>query len=107
MTRRSGFIICVTACMLLPSGAATAQSPSIDCQFNPSKAPPPPPLNIPKVTVPLVPRFDSPSRPLLTAPPPSFSEKVSRCVDEAGAIAGLTQSERSAYTHTAASIASF
>jgi hypothetical protein len=97
---RSPLIICATACVLLFAGAASAQSTNIPLggsQFNP---PPPPPPNVPKVTVPVVPKFDQPSQPLSqSAPQPSFSEKVSRCADE-GAVVGLTQGERSAYTRS-------
>ena len=97
---RSSFFICVTASLLLLAGAASAQSPNSlvgGSQFNP---PPPSPPNVPKITVPEVPKFDVPSRPISqSVPAPSFSEKVSRCVDES-ALEGRTQSDRAAYTRS-------
>src|ERR1700757_1927004 len=48
----------------------------------------PPPLPIPKITVPVVPKFDAPAKPSYqpSAPQPSFGERIQSCLD-AGAAA--------------------
>jgi hypothetical protein len=89
------------AMWLLVAGAASAQQmiPPGSSQFNP---PPPPPPPSPKIEVPVVPQMDRPSVPSVgPAPHASFSDRISRCLDE-GAAAGLGPSARAAYSRSCA-----
>lgn len=62
----------------------------------------PPPLPAPKITVPVVPKFDAPAQPnYQPAPQPSFSEKVQSCLDAAAA-AGYGPSDREVYARSCA-----
>jgi|EndMetStandDraft_5_1072996.scaffolds.fasta_scaffold583709_2 hypothetical protein len=56
-----------------------------------------------KITIPVVPKMDElPNRNYVpTSPPPSFGERVSRCLD-AGAAAGLGPNARAAYSRSCA-----
>ena len=75
---------------MLPPGAS---------QFNPPPLPPPPP---PKIEVPVVPQMDAPLRQdYKPEPRPSFSDRISRCLDE-GAASGLDPSDRAAYSRSCA-----
>ena len=68
-------------------------------QINP---PSPPPLPGPKITVPVVPKLDElPSRNYVTPARPSFSDRVTTCLEE-GAAAGLGPSDRAAYSRACA-----
>jgi hypothetical protein len=81
------------AMWLLVAGAASAQQmiPPGSSQFNP----PPPPS--PKIEVPVVPQMDRPSAPSVgPAPRASFSDRISRCLDE-GAAAGFGPSARGVF----------
>jgi hypothetical protein len=94
--------ICAMIWTLVAASAACAQQmiPPGTSQFSP---PPPPPPPGPKIEVPAIPRMD--------APPPqpgvrpsqrgSFSDRVTRCLDE-GAAAGLGPNERAAYSRSCA-----
>ena len=78
---------------VLSAGNATAQiiPPS------PVVPPQPPPLPGPKIQVPVVPKMDElPERNYVPAPRPSFSDKVSTCLNEAAA-GGLGSGDRDAY----------
>jgi hypothetical protein len=89
------------AMWVLVAGAALAQQmiPPGSSQFNP---PPPAPPPSPRIEVPVVPQMDRPSaRSVVLAPPASFSDRISRCLDE-GAAAGLGPSARSAYSRSCA-----
>jgi hypothetical protein len=88
--------------LLLAASAVHAQSPNNlvgGSQFNP---PLPAPLPPPKIEAPKVPQLDAPIhydyRP---APRPSFSDRVTRCLDEAAA-AGVKPSHRAAYSRNCA-----
>ena len=64
--------------------------------------PPPPPLPGPKIQVPVVPKMDElPSRNYVPGPRPSFSDKVTTCLEEAAA-AGLGPADRAAYARACA-----
>jgi hypothetical protein len=94
-------ILTGAAMWLLVAGAALAQQmiPPGGSQFNP---PPPPPPPSPRIEVPVVPQMDRPSAPNVgLAPRASFSDRISRCLDE-GAAAGLDPSARSAYSRSCA-----
>ncbi len=68
-------------------------------QFNPPLPPPPPP---PKIEAPVVPQMDAPLRQdYKPEPRPSFSDRISRCLDE-GAASGLDPSDRAAYSRSCA-----
>ena len=87
---------------LVAGSTAFAQQfiPPGGSQFNPPLPPPPPP---PRIEVPVIPQMD--------APPPlprvqglqrgSFSDRISRCLDE-GAAAGLGPNARAAYSRSCA-----
>jgi hypothetical protein len=69
-------------------------------QFNPPLPPPPPPP--PKIEAPVVPQMDAPLRQdYKPEPRPSFSDRISRCLDE-GAASGLDPSDRAAYSRSCA-----
>jgi hypothetical protein len=90
-----GFVAAVfgvgsTSAQLIPPGMPP---------FNP---PLPPPLPGPKIEVPKVPKLDElPQRNYLPAPRPSFSDKITTCLEE-GAAAGLAPGDREAYARACA-----
>jgi len=94
-------LICVVVLALLGAPAAYAQMPNSlvgGSRFNP----PPPPLPAPKIEAPVVPKMDAPPRyDYRPAPQPSFSDRVTRCLDE-GAAAGLRPGRRAAYSRSCA-----
>jgi hypothetical protein len=62
----------------------------------------PPPLPGPKIEVPKIPKLDElPTRNYVPAPRPSFSDKVTTCLEE-GAAAGLPPGDRAAYSRACA-----
>jgi hypothetical protein len=80
-------------------GVAQTMIPPGGSQFNP---PPPPPPPGPKITVPVVPKLDElPSRNYVAPARPSFSDKVTTCLEE-GAAAGLGPTDRAAYSRACA-----
>ena len=95
---RAPVLICTMTWLLLAGSVVHAQSSNNlvgGSQFNP---PLPPPPNVPKVQVPVAPKMDAPTPSISqTAPQPSFSEKVSRCLDE---VTGFDPAERDAYTRS-------
>ena len=88
------------ASMLIGARTASAQIiPPGGSQFNP---PLPQPLPGPKIEVPKVPKMDElPSRNYLPAPRPSFSDRITTCLEE-GAAAGLGPGDREAYSRSCA-----
>jgi hypothetical protein len=99
--KHSSIIICAVVAALLAGGAASAQQliPPGGSQFNP---PLPPPLPPPKIEAPVVPQMDAPVvQNYAPAPRPSFSDRVTRCLDE-GAAAGMGPSARAAYSRSCA-----
>jgi hypothetical protein len=98
-------LLSIPACAVLAvfatcNGAfAQAVVPPGGSLFNPPPPPPPPP---PKMDVPVVPKLDEPQRQDYLPPPrPSFSDRISRCLDE-GAASGLGPSDRAAYSRSCA-----
>jgi hypothetical protein len=85
----------------LGAGGASAQIfPPGTSQLNP--VPPPPPLPGPKIEVPKVPKLDElPSRNYVPGPRPSFSDKMTTCLEE-GAAGGLRPGDREAYARACA-----
>jgi hypothetical protein len=100
--KHSPIIICaVVVAALLAGGAASAQQliPPGGSQFNPPLPPPPPP---PKIEVPVIPQMDAPvTQSYAPAPRPSFSDRITTCLDDAAA-SGLGPSERAAYSRSCA-----
>ena len=85
----------LTAC----NGAFAQVIPPGGSLFNPPPPPPPPP---PKMDVPVVPKLDESQRPdYLPASRPSFSDRISGCLDE-GAASGLDPADRAAYSRSCA-----
>src|SRR4030088_2817967 len=94
-------LICAVAAALVAADAALAQViiPPGGSQFNPPLPPPPPP---PKIEAPVVPQMDAPTtQTYLPAPRPSFSDRITSCLDEAAAN-GLGPSARAAYSRSCA-----
>jgi hypothetical protein len=94
-------IVCAVAAGLIFGSAASAQIiiPPGGSQFNPPLPPPPSP---PKIEVPVIPQMDAPtSQTYLAAPRPSFSDRITSCLDEAAAN-GLGPSARAAYSRSCA-----
>ena len=94
----------VLALTLIAANAASAQVqliPPGGSQFNPPPISPPPP---PKIEVPKIPQLDEVPRQSYQAPPrPSFSDRVSTCLDEATA-SGLGPADREAYSRACANV---
>ena len=90
--------ICL-ASALLAAGAASAQFiPPGSSQLNPPLPPPPPP----RIEAPVIPQMDAPTtQNYAPAPQPSFSDRITSCLDEAAA-SGLGPSARAAYSRACA-----
>ena len=101
--KRLSIIVCAVAAELYAVDAASAQIiPPGGSQFNPLNAPLPPPLPPPKIEVPVIPKMDAlPSYNYVPAPRPSFSDRVTTCLEE-GAAAGLGPGDREAYSRACA-----
>ena len=84
---------------VLGAGNVSAQIiPPGTSQLNPL----PPPLPGPKIQVPVVPKLDElPSRNYVPGPRPSFSDKITTCLEE-GAAGGLGPGDRDAYARACA-----
>ena len=93
-------VLWTVAAVLVAADVALAQSVPLGAsQFNPPLPPPPPP---PKIEPPVIPQLDAPLRQnYAPAPRPSFSDRISRCLDE-GAASGLGPNERAAYSRSCA-----
>ena len=91
------------AAALFAADAALAQIiPPAGPQFNPLIAPLPPPPPPPKIEVPVIPKMDAlPSYNYLPAPRPSFSDRVTSCLNDAAA-AGLGPGDREVYSRSCA-----
>src|SRR5713226_2945467 len=92
-------LICAVAAALGAADAALAQVliPPGGSQFNPPLPPPAPP---PKIEPPAITQLSAPWRQSTPpAPHPSFSARISRCLDE-GAASGLGPHERAAYSRS-------
>jgi hypothetical protein len=93
-------IVIGLASALLAANAAFAQViPPGGSQFNPPLPPPPPP---PRIEAPVVPQMDAPiQQNHVPAPRPSFSDRITTCLDEAAA-SGLGPSARANYSRACA-----
>src|SRR6266404_1817341 len=98
--KRSSIFVCVMIAALLAANAASAQFiPPGSSQLNPLLPPPPPP---PRIEVPVIPQMDAPTtQNYAPAPQPSFSDRVTSCLDDAAAN-GLGPSARAAYSRACA-----
>ena len=93
-------ILTCTAIWTLAAGSAGAQFiPPGGSIYNP----PLPPLPVPKIEVPAIPKMDAlPSQPRVqSAPRASFGDRISRCLDE-GAAGGLNLADRATYSRSCA-----
>jgi hypothetical protein len=93
-------ILLVMFAALLAADAALAQViPPGGSQFNP---PLPAPLPTPKITVPVAPQMDAlPRQNYAPAPRPSFSDRITTCLEQGGA-AGLGPGDRETYSRSCA-----
>jgi hypothetical protein len=98
--KRSLIFVCVMMAALLAANAASAQFiPPGSSQLNPPLPPPPPP---PRIEAPVIPQMDAPiTQNYAPAPQPSFSDRITTCLDEAAAN-GLGPSARAAYSRACA-----
>jgi hypothetical protein len=96
--KRTAILICALSAVL--ATAAAAQQVQFGAsRVDPLLPPPPPP---PSMAVPVVPKMDElPNRNYVNGPRPSFSDRVTGCL-EAGAAAGLKPSARAAYSRACA-----
>jgi hypothetical protein len=96
-------IVVLLVCALVPAlGAGNA----VWAQLPPPGgsaliAPLPPPLPPPKIEVPVVPKMDELPRQAQPSPRPSFSDRITTCLQE-GAAAGLGPNDRAAYSRACA-----
>jgi hypothetical protein len=101
LVKHTSIIICAVALALGFGGAASAQQflPPGSSQFSP---PPLPPLPQPKIAPPVIPQMDAPVHyNYAPAPRPSFSDRISTCLDQATA-SGLGPNERATYSRSCA-----
>ena len=98
--KRSSIFVCVMIAALLAANAASAQViPPGGSLLNPPLPPPPPP---PRIEAPVIPQMDAPiTQNYAPAPQPSFSDRITTCLDEAAAN-GLGPSARAAYSRACA-----
>jgi hypothetical protein len=91
--------ICVASALLAANAALAQVIPPGGSEFNPPLPPPPPP---PRIEAPVIPQMDAPiTQNYAPAPRPSFSDRITTCLDEAAA-SGLGPSARAAYSRTCA-----
>jgi hypothetical protein len=92
-------VVCLASALLGPGAASAQFIPPGSSQLNPPLPPPPPP---PKIEAPVVPQMDVPiTQSYAPAPQPSFSDRITSCLDEAAAN-GLGPSARAAYSRACA-----
>jgi hypothetical protein len=95
---RSLVIIFLVVSASLATIGSLAQAQIITPGGSPLIAPLPPPPPPPKIEAPVVPKLDElPTRNYVPAPRPSFSDKITTCLEE-GAAAGLAPADRAAYS---------
>jgi hypothetical protein len=100
--KHASIIICAVAFALTLASSASAQGiiiPPGGSILNPPLPPAPPP---PKIQVPVVPQMDAPVvQNYAPAPRPSFSDRITTCLDEAAA-SGLGPNARATYSRSCA-----
>lgn len=102
--KRISIVAGLVAALFIGATAASAQiiSPGISPGISPLAPPQPPPPPPPKIEVPVVPKLDElPTRNYLPAPQPSFSDKITTCLEE-GAAAGYGPGDRETYSRSCA-----
>jgi hypothetical protein len=99
MKRSSIFVGTVIAALVAANAAFAQLIPPGGSQFNPPMPAPPPP---PRIEVPVIPQMDAPvQQSYQPAPRPSFSDRITTCLDDAAA-SGLGPSARAAYSRSCA-----
>jgi hypothetical protein len=89
----------LSALLFGSAGSAQVMMAPGASRFDPPPPAPPPP---PKITAPVVPQMDAPvSHNYAPEPRPSFSDKITGCLDQ-GAASGLGPNDRAAYSRTCA-----
>jgi hypothetical protein len=98
--KRSSIFVCTVIAALVAANAAFAQFiPRGGSQFNPPMPAPPPP---PRIEAPVIPQMDAPvQQNYQPAPRPSFSDRITTCLDDAAA-SGLRPNARAAYSRSCA-----
>jgi hypothetical protein len=97
--KRLTIVIGAVSWILLSGGTQAQIIPPGGSLFNPPLPQPPPG---PKIEVPAVPKMDAPPRQSYQlAPHPSFSDRITTCLEE-GAAAGLGPSDREVYSRACA-----
>jgi hypothetical protein len=100
MKRLSILLVCAVLAAPVVANPAFAQLiPPGGSKFNPPLPAPPPP---PRIEAPVIPQMDAPPiRNYAPAPGPSFSDRITTCLDEAAA-SGLGPSDRDEYSRSCA-----
>jgi hypothetical protein len=92
-------VICLASALLAPGAASAQFIPPGSSQLNPPLPPAPPP---PRIEAPVIPQMDAPmTQNYAPAPQPSFSDRITSCLDEAAA-SGLGPSDRAVYSRACA-----
>lgn len=88
---------------MVPALAAgnAARAQTILPGSSPLLAPLPPPPPPPKIEVPVVPKMDEMPRQAQPSPRPSFSDRITTCLQQ-GAAAGLSPGDRDTYSRSCA-----
>jgi hypothetical protein len=97
-------ITALLVCTMLAAGAGNAAwaQTMIPPGWSPLSPPPPAPPPPPKIEVPVIPKMDELPRQRYVQPSRgSFSDRVARCLHDAGA-AGLRHADRDSYTRACA-----
>ena len=99
MKRSLIFVFAMIAALFAANAAFAQIIPPGGSEFNPPLPPPPPP---PRIEAPVIPQMDAPmTQNYAPAPRPSFSDRITTCLDEAAA-SGLGPSARAAYSRACA-----
>jgi hypothetical protein len=98
--KHSAIIVCAVVAALLSGSVASAQI--LPPGTTPLSAPLPPPLPQPKIAPAVIPQMDAPvSQSYAPAPSPSFSDRISTCLDQAAA-SGFGPGDRETYSRSCA-----
>jgi hypothetical protein len=93
---RIPIVICLASALLAPGAVSAQFIPPGGSLLNPPLPPPP------RIEAPVIPQMDAPIQQDYTpAPRPSFSDRITTCLDEAAAN-GLGPSARAAYSRACA-----
>jgi hypothetical protein len=98
--KHRSIIVCAILAALLCGGVASAQI--LPPGTTPLSPPLPPPLPQPKIAPPVLPQMDAPvSQSYAPTPRPSFSDRISTCLDQAAA-SGFGTGDRETYSRSCA-----